>query len=106
MMSITALGEEHREIIMNALRGRDPVVVINEYYNDADKVCPPENPTLLEASAGLADRQPSSSSRRTHQLGTTGTRARGAPPVRASSFPRTMFPVSTLQSRPAPPPQD
>lgn len=41
VMSITALGEEHRDIIMNALRGRDPAVVINEYYNDADKVCPP-----------------------------------------------------------------
>lgn len=50
VMGITALGEEHREIIMNALRGRDPVVVINEYYNDPDKVCPSKSPHCRRAA--------------------------------------------------------
>lgn len=53
MMGITALGEEHREIIMNALRGRDPVVVINEYYNDPDKVCPPANSHTVGGQRGF-----------------------------------------------------
>lgn len=53
VMGITALGEEHREIIMNALRGRDPVVVINEYYNDPDKVCPPANPHTVGGQRGF-----------------------------------------------------
>ena len=52
-MAITALGEEHREIIMNALRGRDTEVVINEYYNDPDKVCPPANRHTLRGQRGV-----------------------------------------------------
>ena len=53
VMAITALGEEHREIIMNALRGRDTEVVINEYYNDPDKVCPPANRHTLRGQRGV-----------------------------------------------------